>query len=279
MVGFPSTISRDAGCIVVPFRFPPLSAMTQSLQQLAENHATTPCPASRDAVVRAAVPYVRALVSRINVPDHPLASREDLENVGFYGLLQALDAYDPTRSTPFVSYAYGRIRGAVVDYLRSIDALPRERRRKLAQAQQVIEKLRQTLGEEPNDQDVADSMDISLMEYHQLLHDAQRRYALSLTAPLGADNDQAMLETIPNEAAMEAFEKVDRASLHDFVAKLIKELPEREQNILALYYFENLRLREIAQLMSLTEARISQILSKILLTLRKQLLQAQTVVA
>lgn len=270
-------LQRDA-CWLTPSTLG-LNPMTQSLQQLAENHAHTPGPVSRDAVVRAAVPYVRALVSRINVPDHPLASREDLENVGFYGLLQALDAYDPNRSTPFVSYAYGRIRGAVVDYLRSIDALPRERRRKLAQAQQVIETLRQIQGGEPSDQDVANGMDISLMEYHQLLHDAQRRYTLSLTAPMGTDNDQAMLETIPNEAAMEAFERVDRASLHDFVSKLIRELPDREQNILALYYFENLRLREIAQLMSLTEARISQILSKILLTLRNQLLQAQTVVA
>lgn len=253
--------------------------MSHSLQLLAESYCQDPTAARRDAVVRAALPYVRSLVGRINAPDHPLASRQDLENVGFYGLLQALDAYDPERSTPFVSYAYGRIRGAVVDYLRSIDALPRERRRRLAQAQQLIESLRQTLGDEPSDQQVADELGISLDEYHQLLHDAQRRYTLSLTAPLGGDNDQAVLETIPNAAAMEAFDQVDRSSLHDYVSSLIRELPEREQNILALYYFENLRLREIAQLMSLTEARISQILSKILLGLRTQLQQAQAYVS
>ncbi len=166
-----------------------------------------------------------------------------------------------------------------MDYLRSIDVLPRERRRRLAQAQQAAETLRQALGSEPQDQDVADYLDISLIDYHKLLTDAQRRYALSLHAPVGNENDQVVLETIPNDDAMVAFEQIDRASLYAYIATLIKELPEREQNILALYYFENLRLREIAQLMSLTEARISQILSKILLGLRTHLKNTQALAA
>ena len=253
--------------------------MDHNLQELAERHAQAPTPENRDAVVRAAVPFVRSLVGRINVPYHPLATRDDLENVGLLGLLQALDAYDPHRRTPFVSDAYGRVRGAVVDYLRSIDVLPRERRRRLAQAQQATEVLRQELGEEPKDQDVADYLEISLSDYHRLLTDAQRRYALSLHAPVGTENDQVVLETLPNDDAMVAFEDVDRASLHAYVARLIKDLPEREQNILALYYFENLRLREIAQLMNLTEARISQILSKILQNLRTRLQNTQALAA
>ncbi len=253
--------------------------MDHNLQQLAERHAKDPSPANRDAVVRAAVPFVRSIVGRINVPYHPLASHEDLENVGLLGLLQALDGYDPERRTPFVSYAYGRVRGAVVDYLRSIDVLPRERRRRLAQAQQAAEVLRQEKGGEPRDREVAEYLDISLSDYHRLLTDAQRRYALSLHAPIGSENDQIVIETIPNDDAMAAFDAIDRASLHGYIARLIKELPEREQNILALYYFENLRLREIAQLMSLTEARISQILSKILLTLRTRLKKNQALAA
>ncbi|MFQ5569732.1 MAG: sigma-70 family RNA polymerase sigma factor [Rhodothermales bacterium] len=253
--------------------------MDHNLQHLAERHAADASTANRDAVVRAAVPFVRSLVSRINVPYHPLASQEDLENVGMLGLLQALDSYDPTRRTPFVSYAYGRVRGAVVDYLRSIDVLPRERRRRLAQAQQAVEVLRQQQGGEPEDRDIADHLDITLSDYHRLLTDAQRRYALSLHAPVGNENDQVVLETIPNDDAMTAFEQIDRASLHAYIATLIKDLPEREQTILALYYFENLRLREIAQLMSLTEARISQILSKILLGLRTRLKNTQALAA
>ncbi|SHL00720.1 sigma-70 family RNA polymerase sigma factor [Rhodothermus profundi] len=253
--------------------------MGYDLQRLVEQYAADPSPANREAVVLAAVPLVRSLVGRLSVPDHPLVTREDLENVGLMGLLQALDSYDPQRGTPFVSYAYGRIRGALVDYLRSIDALPRERRRKLAELQQAIDTLRQTLGGEPDDQDVADYLGISLQEYHTLLTDAQRRFALSLQDTIGEDGDQSVLETIPNEDAEKQFEAIDRASLIEYISKLIQRLPEREQNILALYYYENLTLREIAQLLGLTEARISQILGKTLLTLRTELQRARSRVA
>lgn len=250
--------------------------MAQDLQSHAVRFANDPTPANREAVVLAAVPLVRSIVGRLSIPDHPLATREDLENVGILGLLQALDGYDPERGTPFVSYAYGRIRGALVDYLRSIDALPRERRRKLAEAHQAIDTLRQSFGDEPNDQDVADYLGMSLVEYHTLLRDAQCRFALSLHSPVDQEGEQTILETIPNEETFKAFEQIDRASLRDYIQTLINELPEREQTILALYYFENLTLREIAGLMNRTEARISQILGKVMLTLRSQLSRVQS---
>ena len=246
--------------------------MKTDLQHLAERHAADPTPANREAVVLAAVPLVRSLVGRMSVPNHPLASKEDLENVGLLGILQALDAYNPERGTPFASYAYGRLRGALVDYLRSIDALSRDQRKRLAEAQSAQETLRQMLGMDPQDHEVAEFLGIGLDDYHRLLSSAQRRFALSLHQS-GSDNEDAhsVVETIPNEEADRAFEQVDRDSMHAYVAQLVQELPEREQNIVALYYFENLTLREIAGLLSLTEARISQILGKVLLTLRGRL--------
>lgn len=253
--------------------------MAQDLQSLAELHAGDPSPENREAVVLAAVPLVRSLIGRLSIPDHPLATREDLEDVGLLGLLQALDSYDPTRGTPFVSFAYGRIRGALVDYLRSIDALPRERRRRLAEAQSAIETLRQMLGSEPDDQDVSDYLGISISEYHNLLRDAQSRYSLSLHEPTNLDGEQSLLESLPNEDAMSNFEQVDQESYFEYIAALVQELPEREQTILALYYYENLTLREIASLLKLTEARISQILGKILITLRTRLNQSRPLAA
>lgn len=253
--------------------------MAQDLQGLAEAHAYDPTPANREAVVLAAVPLVRSLIGRLSIPDHPLATREDLEDVGLLGLLQALDGYDPERGTPFISFAYGRIRGALVDYLRSIDALPRERRRLLAEAQSAMETLRQMLGAEPEDQDVADYLGLTLSEYHTLLRDAQSRYSLSLHEPTGVEGEQALLESLPNEDAQRNFEQIDQGSFYAYVEGLIKELPEREQTILALYYFEDLTLREIASLLNLTEARISQILGKILLTLRTKLNESRSMAA
>jgi RNA polymerase sigma factor for flagellar operon FliA len=219
---------------------------------------------------------VRSIVGRLSIPDHPLASREDLENVGLLGLLQALDGYDSERGTPFVSFAYGRIRGALVDYLRSIDALPRERRRKLAEAHRAMDSLRQELGDEPSDEHVAEHLEMSLVEYHTLLRDAQCRFALSLHSPIDSEGEQTVLDSIPNHDTSKAFERIDRESLKDYIQTLINELPEREQTIVALYYIENLTLREIASLMDRTEARISQILSKVLTTLRARLAAMQT---
>ena len=245
--------------------------MSKDLQSLAVQFVAEPPEKKRAAVVLAAVPLVRSIVGRLSIPDHPLATREDLESVGQMGLLQALDGFDPERGTPFVSYAYGRVRGALVDYLRSIDALPRERRRLLASAHKIMDNLRQELGEEPSDQQVATEMDMTLVEYHTLLRDAQCRFSLSLHAPIDGESDHTMIESIPNEDTAAAFEAIDRESLKDYIKTLIAELPEREQTILALYYFENLTLREIAGLMDRTEARISQILAKVLKTLRSQL--------
>lgn len=245
--------------------------MSQDLQSIAVQFVEEPTEKNREAVVLAAVPLVRSIVGRLSIPDHPLATREDLESVGQMGLLQALDGFDPERGTPFVSYAYGRVRGALVDYLRSIDALPRERRRLLASAHKIMDNLRQELGEEPSDHQVAAEMDMTLIEYHTLLRDAQCRFSLSLHAPIDGESDHTMIESIPNEDTAAAFEAIDRESLKDYIKTLIAELPEREQTILALYYFENLTLREIAGLMDRTEARISQILAKVLKTLRGQL--------
>lgn len=249
--------------------------MSQDLQQFAVQYCEDRSDGNREAVVVAAVPLVRSIVARLSIPDHPLAAREDLENVGLLGLLQALDGYDPKRGTPFVSYAYGRIRGALVDYLRSIDALPRERRRRLAQAHQAMDVLRQQIGGEPADMEVANHLGMTLVEYHTLLRDAQSRFALSLHAPVDREGEQTVLESIPNADTAEAFDLIDRTSLKDYIQTLINDLPEREQTIIALYYFENLTLREIAVLMDRTEARISQILGKVLRQLREHLARVQ----
>jgi len=245
--------------------------MSRDLQTIAVQFVAEPTAVNREAVVVAALPLVRSIVGRLSIPDHPLATREDLESVGQMGLLQALDGYDPDRGTPFVSYAYGRVRGALVDFLRSIDALPRERRRMLASAHKVADELRQELGEEPSDHHVAERMEMTLIEYHTLLRDAQCRFNLSLHAPSEYESEHAMIETLPNEDTEAAFDAVDSESTQNHLAALVAGLPEREQTILALYFFENLTLREIASLMSRTEARISQILAKVLKTLRVQL--------
>ena len=252
--------------------------MAYELQPAAERYAANPTPQNRQAVAVAALPLVRSIARRITLPDHPLATRDDLVNAGMFGMLQALDSYDAERGTSFASFAYARIRGAFIDFLRSIDLLSRDRRRRVAEAQHAADQLQQQLGGEPHDQQVADHLGLSVEDYHGLLSDAQRRFTLSLHAEHQSESGRgvAPIDTIPHPAAAEEHERFERHSLYQHVAKLIECFPEREQRIVNLYYFEDLTLREIAGQLGLTEARISQILSKMLGTLRGCLVETRT---
>ena len=217
----------------------------------------------------AAIPLVRSLIGKLSVPDHLLASHEDLESVGIVGLLQALDNYDPERAR-FATHAYRRIRGNIIDYLRSIDVLSRGKRKKMGEAQKAIATLRQMLGTEPADEDVADFMGLSLDAYHTLLRDAQCRFSLSLSRPVGGEEDQTMLDVLPSEQGEEGFQQFEQASTQAHLKELIQTLPERQQTILGLYYMEDLTLSEIGEVLDLSGARISQLLGKAQLTLRSK---------
>jgi len=243
--------------------------MDRNLQPLVEDYLDEPTEPNREAVVMAALPLVRSIIGKISVPDHLLAANEDLESVGIVGLLEALDNYDPEKAR-FATHAYRRIRGNIIDYLRSIDVLSREKRKKMGAVQEAISTLRQMMGEDPSDEDVADYMGLSLEAYHELLRDAQRRFSLSLSRPLD-DEDQTMLDVLPHEDAEEGFERFEKASTQKHLQELIETLPERQQTILGLYYTEDLTLSEIGEVLDLSAARISQLLGKIQLSLRSKM--------
>jgi len=247
--------------------------MTSNLQAAVERYA-----AERDAegprldvyaraVAVAALPLVRSLARRISLPDHPLASYGDLENAGMLGMLQALQSYDPARGTPFASFSYGRIRGSLVDFLRTIDCLSRDRRRRVAEAHRTAQTLQQELGDEPRAAQVAARLGVTVRAYDRLRNDAQQRFALSLFDGHGTDRPSP-IDTLPAPGVEAADANAERMSLYGFVDALVGQLTEREQRIVHLYFFEGLTLREIAGEFHLTEARISQILSKTLRTLR-----------
>jgi len=243
--------------------------MDQDLQSLVEAYLDDPTEQNKEAVVMAGLPLVRSIIGKISVPDHMLAEHEDLESVGIVGLLEALDNYDPEKAR-FATHAYRRVRGNVIDYLRSIDVLSRDKRKKIGAVQEAISTLRQMMGAEPSDQDVADYMGLSIESYHELLRDAQRRFSLSLSHPVN-DEDQTMVDVLPNEDAQESFERFERASTQKHLQDLIETLPERQQTILGLYYTEDLTLSEIGEVLDLSAARISQLLGKIQVTLESKM--------
>lgn len=249
----------------------------KSLQELVELYCKNPVPGLRNSIISKSMPLIRSIIGKISRPDQPLTQREDLESAGIYGLLQAMDSYDCERNIQFNTFAYYRIRGNVVDYLRSIDQMPRKQRKTYGEVQNIIEQKSQILGREPSDEEVAEELNMELSEYQQLLSDVQQRHVLSLDSPAYEDNDSSasnyeLLEDTEHETPDQELEKKEKIQS---LQKKIGELKERERLILMLYFYEDMTMSEIALLLELTEARISQIVGKLLLKLRHDFSKGQ----
>jgi RNA polymerase sigma factor for flagellar operon FliA len=246
--------------------------MSKSLQELVNAYCDAPAPGLRNAIITEAMPLVKSIIGKIKRPDNPLTQYEDIESAAIMGLLQSLDSYRKEKKIQFNTYAYYRIKGSVIDYLRKVDEMPRLQRVNFGKAQKVMEKLMQKLGRAPEDDEVAEELDMSLEEYHKLLINVQQRAALSLNDQKFDDNDSHTLSSYiadPNAELPDA--EIIRKSISDKIQEKLKDLKERDRLILALYYYEDLTLNEIAILLGLTEARISQIIGKLLIQLKSSL--------
>lgn len=246
--------------------------MDLSLQELVDAFCDEPTNALREAIITEALPLVRSIVGKIRNPDTALSQQEDLESAGIIGLLQALEKYNHDKGIKFNTFAYYRIRGNVIDYLRSIDQLPRGDRSMYGKARDTISRLQQELGREPNDNEVANVMNISTTEYLSLLGNVQLRAVLSLDQPAFSDNSEIKLaDSIADKDGELTDLVIQRENESELLKKAISKLKERDRLILALYYYEDLTLNEIALLLGLSEARISQIVGKLLITLKGSL--------
>ncbi|MCH8523817.1 MAG: FliA/WhiG family RNA polymerase sigma factor [Balneolales bacterium] len=240
----------------------------QSIQELVDLYFQEPSESLRNAIITRSLPLVRSIIGKINRPDLPLTQWEDLESAGISGLLQAIDSYDTEKNIQFNTFAYYRIRGSVIDYLRKIDNMPRLQRSTYGKAQEVIDRLSQQLGRVPEDLEVAAEMEITLEEYHQLLNNVQQRNVLSLDGALGDEGKATMYDTVADPDSENPDASYDRKAMLDKLKKLIGDLNERDRLILTLYYFEDMTLSEIGLLLDRSEARISQIVGKLILQMR-----------
>jgi|AntRauTorckE6833_2_1112554.scaffolds.fasta_scaffold16671_2 RNA polymerase sigma factor for flagellar operon FliA len=242
----------------------------ESLQELVNAYCDEPTAALRDAIINRSIPLVRSILGKINAPDTMLSQYEDLESAGIMGLLQALDNYMPRHKVQFNTFAYYRIRGNIVDYLRKIDEVPRLQRATYGKAQSAIDALMQELGRMPEDEEVAEYLEIDLEDYYKVLKSVQQRSALSLNEPKYEESgsSESHSDFLEDKNIERPDASIEKEMVRKKLEKHIRNLKEREQLILALYYYEDLTLKEIAAVLGLTEARISQILGKLLMTLR-----------
>jgi RNA polymerase sigma factor for flagellar operon FliA len=243
----------------------------KSLQELIELYCDESSIGLRNAIITKSMPLVRSIIGKINRPNMVLSQYEDIESAALTGLIQALDSYDCSRDIQFNTFAYYRIRGSIIDYLRSIDQLPRKQRKDYGEIQQVTERLSQELGREPTDHEIASRMNIHIDEYHKTLSNVQQRHLLSLDAPVGDEDSQSGYEKEANSDSELPDEKIEQEEQKRLILSKIEDLKERDRMILLLYFYEDMTMGEIAVLMELTEARISQIIGQLIIKLRSEL--------
>ncbi|MBN2164444.1 MAG: FliA/WhiG family RNA polymerase sigma factor [Pontiellaceae bacterium] len=219
-----------------------------------------------DALIHAYLPLVNRVLERISMrlPSH--VALEDLSQSALIGLYKSIVDFDPERGIPFEGYAYPRIRGAVLDELRSNDHLSRGKREKVERIETIIATWVAEYGELPTDVEIAAELGLSEDEFCRLMDEAKPWCSLDAAESV----DRSLHETLADPAA-DAVSGIHKHDLQQLLREGFRHLDTREQKILYLYYFEDLRLSEIAALFNLTEARISQIHALSVIRLRTAL--------
>lgn len=213
---------------------------------------------------------VRSVVDRMRIFLPPSLDLEDLYSVGITGLMSAVRKFDPSQGTPFAGFASLHIRGAVRDELRRMDWTPRSVREKSKKLRDAMELLEGKLGRPCSEIEIADELGLPLEAYWNLLDEVRPVSFVPLDDELAGEegSDSRFHEKIRDQNQEDALQILERNEIMQLVAEQVQKMPEQTRKILAMYYYENMRLAEIAVVFNLTEGRISQIHTQAVLSLR-----------
>lgn len=214
----------------------------------------------REKLIERYLPLVRLVAGRIAIglPQH--VDKDDLTSTGFFGLLDAIERFDPGRNIKFETYAVARIRGSILDAIRAQDWLPASVRQKAKQYEQTVSRLESQLGRSATDSEIAHELSIPVEQLHTLLN----QISASTLIPL---EEYIQTETAISSSVTPTH-SVETEEVKQTLAKTIDKLPEKERLVVSLYYYEGLTLKEISTIMKLSEARISQLHTKAIFRLR-----------
>jgi RNA polymerase sigma factor FliA len=230
---------------------------------------------ARERLVVAYSPLVKYVAGRMasGLPAH--VEEADLISYGLIGLISAIERFEIEREIKFETYAIPRIRGAIIDELRALDWVPRSVRARAREIERANVKLENKLQRPPSDEEMARELGVSAEEFQEMLVKISNSTVVALDelwAVSDASGDQvSLLDTLHDPDAPDPERIVDATELKDRVADAIARLPEREKLVIALYYYENLTLREIGEVLGVTESRVSQLHTKAVLRLRSHL--------
>jgi RNA polymerase sigma factor FliA len=230
--------------------------------------------AARDELILNYSPLVKYVAGRLASSLPQTVDTADLISYGIFGLIDAIEKFDPGRAIKFETYAISRIKGAIIDELRAMDWVPRSVRSRAREIEAAYVALENQLRRVPSDQEVADHMGISLKEFQDILAKLSYTSVVSFEELwVGGERDESQnaIGSIRDDTAEDPVTIFESAEIKDILAGAIDKLPERERTVIALYYYEGLTLKEIGQVLGVTESRVSQLHTKAVLRLRAKL--------
>jgi RNA polymerase sigma factor for flagellar operon FliA len=231
--------------------------------------------AVRDRLILTYAPLVKYVAGRLGsgLPAH--VDEGDLVSYGLLGLIGAIERYDPDRDVKFETYAIARIKGSIIDELRAMDWVPRSVRSRAREIERAIADLESKLGRAPSDEEIAGKLGVSQEELDESLSEISRSSIAALDelwTVQGSSGDQvALIDTIEDTQGPEPQSALDQSEVKEMIADAISRLPEREKLVITLYYYEELTLREIGEVLGVTESRVSQLHTKAILRLKARL--------
>jgi RNA polymerase sigma factor for flagellar operon FliA len=231
-------------------------------------------PRIRDFFIRQYAPLVKYVAGKVAIGMPNNVEFDDLVGFGVFGLFDAIEKFDPNKHVKFKTYAVTRIRGSIFDELRSIDWVPRSVRQKTREVEESIRKLEASLGRAATDEEIAREMRIDLREFQQIMLKISGTSVLSLNEVwyTGDENDKiSIVESIESPSTFNPDTIVEKEEIKRVIVEAINELPEKEKKVLILYYYEDLTLKEIGEVLEVTESRISQLHTKAIMRLRSKL--------
>jgi RNA polymerase sigma factor for flagellar operon FliA len=234
----------------------------------------------RDRLILTYAPLVKYVAGRLGsgLPAH--VDENDLVSYGLLGLIGAIEHYDPDRDVKFETYAIARIKGSIIDELRALDWVPRSIRSRARDIERAIADLESKLGRTPTDEEVSAKLGITEEEFDDSLSEISRSSIAALdelwTISSSGGDQVALIDTIEDTQGPEPQAALAETELKEALAESISRLPERERLVVTLYYYEELTLREIGEVLGVTESRVSQLHTKAILRLKARLAGAQT---
>ena len=249
---------------------------TEALQADWNKYQATRDSGIREQMLIRYLPLVKQIAGRMLITLPKSVSLDELVSSGIMGLISAVEHYDPTMGFKFETYAGSRIKGSIYDGLREVDWVPRSIRQKARRLEKAMESLYKELGRVPEDQEMADKLELSVEDYYVMLNKVSVTSLLSLDEVfVNSKGDSAALSDFIEDKEMKNIHKVmEMKELKKITIDTLKELPEQEKLVMALYYYEEMTLKEIGMVMDISESRVSQIHTKAIIHLRSRIKEA-----